>query len=366
MLRRSRITPRGASGLLYLACALPPALTLSALACGGHSVLEVGLACVLGVPLLDLVFGQVRGPATRTRGLAAVPVAALGLFITCVGAGVWLAARGDPREALVLGIGVGLVSGLGLNIAHTCGHERRRLARAASAVMWTLCGLGAFAVEHRAHHALYGTAQDPASARRDESVYAFLLRYVHGAWHELLRAEARRLGHLPVAAQILRHQAVSLIVVPALMAFGVSWALDSALVLLFLAVHACVALFMMGLGLYVGHYGLERGRGANGKLRAGTVALSWNDSHAGSKYVLLGVGEHSFHHAHPSRAFWDSQHVEGAPELPLPYSIMALSTLIPPLWRRLMRARLEYVRRPPPYASQSLAHDHTLAGIDSL
>jgi len=346
MLPRSRITPRGASGLLYLACGLPPVATLCALACGGNWVLEVGLACVLGVPLLDLVFGQVRGPATHTRGLSAVPLVALGLFIACIGAGVWVAAQVEAREALALGIGVGLVSALGLNVAHVCGHERGGLARAASAVMWTLCGLGAFPVEHRAHHALYGTAQDPASARRDESVYAFLVRYAHGAWQVLLHAETRRLRHVPRAARIFRHRVVSLIVGPLLMALVASWALNSALVLLFLAVHACVALGMMGLGIYVGHYGLERERGANGKLAAGSVTQSWNDSHAGSKYVLLGVGEHSFHHAHPSRAFWDSQHVEDAPELPLPYSIVTLSTLIPPLWRRLMHARLEQVRTP--------------------
>jgi alkane 1-monooxygenase len=78
---------------------------------------------------------------------------------------------------------VGLSCGaLGINVAHELGHRSRRFEQNLARVLLGSTLYAHFIVEHnRGHHARVATPEDPASARRGETVYGFWLRSVPGA-----------------------------------------------------------------------------------------------------------------------------------------------------------------------------------------
>jgi len=59
-----------------------------------------------------------------------------------------------------------------------------------------------------------------------------------------------------------------------------------------------------------------------------------------SNVLLYHLQRHSDHHAYPSRRYQALRTPEEAPELPSGYGAMAVVAVIPPLWRRIMDARV--------------------------
>src|ERR1700744_3489410 len=105
---------------------------------------------------------------------------------------------------------VGLVGGLAINAAHELGHTRvqseRRLSKIALAQTW----YGHFFVEHnRGHHVRVATAEDPASARFGESLYAFIPRSVAGGVRSAWDLEARRLARMEKSRWTLRNDVLN-------------------------------------------------------------------------------------------------------------------------------------------------------------
>ena len=98
---------------------------------------------------------------------------------------LWLLTTRDASllDVIALGVGVGGVTGSqGITFAHELGHSRSRFDRA---LAWGLMGsvnYAHFMVEHyRGHHVRAATAADPASARRGETLWAFLPRTLAGS-----------------------------------------------------------------------------------------------------------------------------------------------------------------------------------------
>ena len=56
--------------------------------------------------------------------------------------------------------------------------------------------------------------------------------------------------------------------------------------------------------------------------------------------MLYQLQRHSDHHAHPTRSYQALRHFDEAPQLPTGYFGMFVVALIPPLWRRVMDARV--------------------------
>lgn len=310
---------------------------------------------LLGVPVVDWLLGQRRLAARGNTWASAIPVIALALHLASVGWATYVASRLSlGYELVVLALSVGVCSGFGLNVAHTCCHGRGRALRLYGQAMNLLCAQLHTPYEHRLHHATYATRNDPASARLGEDVYRFAMRYVVGAIRVVWLAENRRLARASKLEWLRGHAGVRSLALPVLLV-TVAWATHHS-VFAFLVLHAAVAVFMTVLGNYVAHYGLVRVSSTTGKREPGSARHSWNDSHAASKFLLFGLSEHSHHHAHPSRPFWESESGVPAPELPLPYSWMILASLVPPLFRHCMDER----------ASAWAKTSHSLGGSQTL
>ena len=165
---------------------------------------------------------------------------------------------------VALGLGVGGVSGSqGITFAHELGHSKRRLDRVAA---WLLMGsvlYAHFMVEHyRGHHARAATHDDPASARRGESLWRFLPRTLAGSWASAWRLEAARLQQRRqgwARSPLLAATAVQGLLLVALAAAFGPWAL------LFGVVQAAQAVLLLETINYIEHYGLQRRRDATGR-----------------------------------------------------------------------------------------------------
>lgn len=302
------------------------------------------------IPLLDVAVGEdVRNPPAAAlpaleadlwyRALVAAYVPGQWL-VTVLAA--WIAASVELSVAAWVGLALtaGAINGVGINAAHELGHKRARWERGLSLLALAPVAYGHFFVEHnRGHHLRVATPSDPASARLGESFWTFLPRSVLGGVRSAWRLEAVRLARLGGRTWSVRNQALQ------------GWALTGLLFLALAAVFGAKALPLLlvqalyGISLlevvnYVEHYGLLRREGADGRPEPCTPLHSWNSSHRVSNLFLYHLQRHSDHHAHPGRRYQALLHHPDSPQLPSGYAAMLVLAYVPPLWRRVMDARV--------------------------
>ncbi len=223
----------------------------------------------------------------------------------------------------------------------TVGHELVHRTRQPLHLVWGRWLLGltfdaSFAIEHvYGHHAKVATFEDPASARRGERVYGFILRstvgQVRSAW-AIERERLRRKGHGVWTSRnrFLRGWL-----------FSAAWAGLAFILGGWRAVAFFVACGLWGKAIleiinYVEHYGLVRQPGTRVEPRH-----SWNSNAWMSSTVLYHLARHSDHHAEGGKPFWRLRPLPEAPMLPAGYMGMLLVALVPGLFERLMRPRLD-------------------------
>ena len=240
--------------------------------------------------------------------------------------------------AVLLGLGVGGISGSqGITFAHELGHSRSRLDRALAWGLMASVNYAHFMVEHyRGHHPRAATAADPASARRGETLWAFLPRTLMGSLRSAWALEAAQLR------QFKRGWRRSLL----LWATGaqVGWALVlllwlGPLALLFWTVQAVYAIFLLEAVNYIEHYGLQR-RSVNGRPEAFGLMHAWNADHLLTNSVIANLQRHSDHHMHAWKPYAELQALPG-PQLPTGYAGCLFLASVPPLWFALLHPRID-------------------------
>jgi alkane 1-monooxygenase len=249
-------------------------------------------------------------------------------------------------DLLGLAVALGLLAGIfGMLAAHEMIHSPRRWERLLGLSMLASVGYPHFSISHMiGHHRHAGTVGDPATARRDESAYRFLLRSISGQAAEAWRFECRRAhryGGTLLGNRVLRYSAIALAIDGGIaLAFG-------PLALLFQIITSAMAILVLELFNYVAHYGLARSNQSDGTLERFGPQHSWNAPQRFNNWALLNGGWHSDHHAR-SAAFYQHLHpVAAEPELPMGYAGSILLALVPPLWRRVMNPRIERLAATP-------------------
>ena len=235
------------------------------------------------------------------------------------------------------GVSVGV---FGMLAAHELVHRRGRGDRWLGLSMLACAGYMHFRIAHiHGHHVRGGSLEDPTTARRGESLYAFVPRSIGGQLAEAWRFEARRLQRRgePVFGpgnRMLAYAGLQLAVAAGFAALGAKafacWALQ-----------AILAVFLLEAFNYVAHYGLVRRRDCRGVLEPLQARHAWNCSRRMSNASMFNMGRHGDHHFRPASAYQTLGPLAGAPELPSGYAGAILLALIPPLWRGVMDPRAE-------------------------
>jgi alkane 1-monooxygenase len=305
----------------------------------------VGTAIQIGMALVELLpSGRRSPPAAKWSPWFAWCVRVhVPLQAALLGIGLWMAQQ-QPATGLgwlavvALGIGVGSVTGSqGITFAHELGHSKSKLDRFLGWCLMASVNYGHFMVEHyRGHHPRAATHADPASARRGESLWRFLPRTLSGglrsAWNlesQQLRTLRRSWSKSPLL-WVTTAQVAWLVFLGA--AFG-------PMAVVFWLVQSAYAVFLLETINYVEHYGLVRSD-ANGKREPFGVHHAWNADHWLTNSLIANLQRHSDHHMHAWKPYATLDPLPG-PQLPTGYAGCIWLAAVPPLWFKVMHARLE-------------------------
>ena len=238
-------------------------------------------------------------------------------------------------------VAVGIVGGvLGITVAHELVHRSSALDRRFGGILLLMVSYLHWAIEHVAgHHRRVATREDPATARLDEPLLAFMGRSIGlgflSAWKIESARNARRGVRSPLRNRVILCVLASCALAAALgITFGVG-------ALLFFFAQSAVAIAFLETINYIEHYGLERRLVRDGVYERVTPFHSWNAAHRLTNALLFNLQRHSDHHVWPARPYYMLRHHPESPQLPTGYAGMALLAMVPPLWRRVMNPRVQ-------------------------
>lgn len=233
---------------------------------------------------------------------------------------------GWETAGMICNVGL-LIGSIGINVGHELGH-RTRVSEQRIAQALLLPGIYMhFFIEHnRGHHRHVATPLDPATSRRDQSVYAFWLRSVTLSYLDAWKLDKP----LMIKFQLIQLAYLGLVV----WAFGLAG--------LWLALGAAVFGFLMLETVnYIEHYGLLRRQNEQGRYEPVLPIHSWNSDHELGRIVLYELTRHSDHHFKSTRKYQVLRRFEESPQLPTGYPACMLMSLVPPLWFSVMNPRVE-------------------------
>ena len=306
------------------------------------------LVAFVGIPLADALLPRDESPAASpalARRLRALPVLFAPVHLVTLAACLWLRARRvdeGPGGDVAFVVAAGIAGGIAINVAHELMHRASRLEQGFAAALMGSTLYAHFCIEHvHGHHVRVATPEDPASARRGESLWAFLPRTLVGSFVSAWEIEVRR------GRPVHRNRVALGIAAQAGLLVGIGVGLGVRGMVLHLG-HAAVAVLLLETINYIEHYGLARAQRARPDGSVGwervAPAHSWNAEHPLAGSLLLQLPRHADHHAYAGRSFAELRHHADAPELPGSYPAMMLLALVPPLWFRVMDPRADRAR----------------------
>lgn len=234
-------------------------------------------------------------------------------------------------------VSLGILLGTnGINVAHELGHRTTAWERNMAKILLCPSLYMHFYIEHNfGHHKNVSTPKDPATAKRNQSVYGFWVQSILGQYISAWR----------IQLQLLKNQNRSFL----------SWYNDMLLYLFFQTLYVCSVGFFFGsigvfyaIGIalvsfllletinYIEHYGLERKLLNSGRYERVQAHHSWNSNHVIGRMVLYELTRHSDHHFRANKKYQLLENKPDSPQLPYGYPTSMVLSMLPPLWFRRM------------------------------
>ena len=304
-----------------------PLSAIVGLMLGGWWML-VPIILLLGIyPLLDTLVGSTTVHDTEQEGMGhdiivhlhglLVPLVVLSLLFR-----IWDGI--GPISIAVPILSAGLATGAaGVVAAHELGHRKPK------SLSWWLGRLDLFSVlylhftvEHNhTHHKHWAREVDPTSSPWGRSIYAHFLRTVPLQLRNAFRIRPKD-TLISVALEIVL--LISLVV----------WGMDY-----FVAFvgQAIVAIYLLEFVNYIQHHGLLRGEDERPN-----ASHAWESRSRWSKYTLMNLPLHASHHLRSSTPYERLKPHDESPQLPGGYYQMFWISLIPPLFHRMMKKRVDH------------------------
>jgi len=233
-------------------------------------------------------------------------------------------------------LSTGVASGsLGIVIAHELIHKKSPFWNFLGRLLLFTVFNPYFYIHHlRIHHKWVGTGNDPVSALRGESFYAFFLRTTKGQLSQSINLEKERLLKLGKSPYGI-HNYVIAVLAGAVLVTVLIWSFLGLKVALAVLLQALLANLLLEYTNYIEHYGLTRDE----KERVNEMH-SWQSDRLVSRYFLIDLSRHADHHFHAAKPFNTLVSYDKSPVLPGGYTSMFLPALIPPLWFKLVDKRI--------------------------
>ncbi len=306
------------------------ATPLSAIIClmiGGWWML-LPIILLLGIyPILDTLGGSTTVHDVEEEGIGHDFIVHLhGIFVPLVVLAllfrIW---DGIGSISIIIPIlSAGLATGAaGVVAAHELGHRKPK------SFSWWLGRLDLlsvvylhFTVEHNhTHHKHWAREVDPTSSPWGRSIYAHFLRTVPLQLRNAFRIRPK-------------DTSISVVLEIGLLIALAVWGMDYFAAFLGQAI---VAIYLLEFVNYIQHHGLLRGEDERPN-----ASHAWESRSRWSKYTLMSLPLHASHHLRSSTPYERLKPHDESPQLPGGYYQMFWISLIPPLFHRLMRKRVDH------------------------
>jgi alkane 1-monooxygenase len=205
-----------------------------------------------------------------------------------------------------------------------------------------------FFIEHnRGHHVHAATPHDPATSKKNQTIFKFLRQTVIGSYKSAWQIETKTFIKKGLSVWTWQNEMIRFVVyqVGFLTAITIAFSLISGssqgIVLAFLIAQSILAILLLETVNYIEHYGLVRREIADGRYERVNPLHSWNANHLFSNLMLFHLQRHSDHHAFAARPYQVLRHFDESPQLPYGYPVMVLMSMVPPLWFSVMNKELE-------------------------
>lgn len=194
----------------------------------------------------------------------------------------------------------------------------------------------AFAIEHvYGHHKNVGLESDPATAKRGENLYRFILRAIIKEQKDAWTIENSRLRKTHHSIFSIKNRMVIGHIRSGSIAF-IAYLVGGLSGMLIFILCAFIAKCLLEVINYTEHYGLVRVPGQPVKPHH-----SWNTNSAISSMYLYNVTRHSSHHEKSHLKYWELKSYPNAPTMPQGYlSMLYLAIFLPWLYHKIMAPRL--------------------------
>ena len=194
----------------------------------------------------------------------------------------------------------------------------------------------AFAIEHvYGHHKNVGLSSDPATAKRGENIYLFILTAIIQEQRDAWKIESERLrrkGH--TTAHVKNRMLIGYL--RSLLITFLSFLVGGFKGMLIFLLCSFIAKALLEVINYTEHYGLIRVEGERVMPRH-----SWNSNSIMSSIYLYNVTRHSSHHEKANLKFWELRAYEGAPMMPHGYlTMLYLAIFMPFYFHKIMAKKL--------------------------
>lgn len=238
--------------------------------------------------------------------------------------------------------------GVGITIAHELGHKTNKLDKFLAKLLLVQVGYGYFYVEHnRGHHVHVATPKDPATAKKNQSYYSFWKQAVIGGFFNSIKIERERLTQRKQKSNFWTNETYRLTLISFLLYLSVvvlSYYINGYIntkLASFLLLQAFLSFSLLEAVDYIEHYGILRKEISPGLYEKVNPYHSWNANFIYSNYLLFQLQRHADHHLFATKNYQVLNSYPESPQLPNGYPGMVLLTLVPPLWFKVMNARLE-------------------------
>jgi len=339
------------SDLKYLFAYSIPLMTLVSISYNGILTFATPLYAFIFIPLLEIIlkdYDREYSESQKEKRLNNILFDIL-LYLNIpfvfglLAHGFWVLETKSllPFEmvGIVLSLGI-LLATNAINVAHELGHRKTQRERTLSKLLLLPCLYMHFYLEHNfGHHKNVATPEDPATSKKNQSVYHFwitsVLKQYKNAWQIQLSILAKgNHTYFSLKNDMLWYSIFQLCYLDlCFLFFGISGLLFA------LAVGVLSFVFLETIN-YVEHYGLVRKKLPSGRYERVQTHHSWNSNHIIGRIVLYELTRHSDHHFKASKKYQILENKKESPQLPFGYPTSILLSLVPPLWFWIMNSRI--------------------------
>lgn len=252
----------------------------------------------------------------------------------------------STTEFLGVMASVGVVLGVnGINVAHELGHRQYTNERFLGKTLLLPAFYMHFYIEHNfGHHLNAATPEDPATARLNQSVYAFWIRSVFGQYVSAWTIQRRLLKSENKSFFSLKNDMLWYTVFEILYLLFL-WQFFGLTIAAFAIGAGIVGFLLLETVNYIEHYGLLRSKTRTGRYERVKEIHSWNSNHLIGRIVLYELTRHSDHHFKSSKKYQVLECHDESPQMPFGYPTSMLIALIPPIWFRIMNKRIPTIMK---------------------